>query len=266
MEEPNLLKSPPRAHPWGWAFCGSLLTHAGVALVLGLYIVAPQPTWEQTPAIKVDLISMPIAPKVQKKTTPLPTTKEPLIQPVAAPQNQKAIPDLSKKVQSKQKPEISLDKIVEAVPQIVETRPIEPEIPVIAEHEPSENQQGLNAIKPTSSAVPKEEFNTPEMTRKLSEDVILQRYSTLIRERIDKVKRYPLMARKAGKQGRVAVEFSVNRQGELMESNVVNSCGTKALDKAALKALHRASPFARLPDTLNSPHRFKLQINFFLDG
>lgn len=70
------------------------------------------------------------------------------------------------------------------------------------------------------------------------------------------------MARKAGKQGAVAVEFSVNRRGELLDCKVVNSCGIKALDKAALKALHRASPFSALPDELNSPHRVLLADKF----
>jgi protein TonB len=275
MEEISLLRSQPREHPWGWAFCCSFFTHAGVVLALGLYIVTPMPSMDLPEAIKIDLISMPAAPQVQKRIIPQPVVQKsvarPVVEksvakPVVAPPIQIPKPIVQKAIKPEPKPEIVLNKESEPIAQEIETAIIELKKTVIAEHEPLGNLQTSELeeiLVPSSSETG---AGTAQVATTSATDNRLQNYSNLIRERINKVKRYPLMARKAGKQGTVAVEFSVNRQGELLGSNVVNSCGIKALDKAALKALHRASPFAALPADLNSPHTFNLQINFFLDG
>ena len=47
---------------------------------------------------------------------------------------------------------------------------------------------------------------------------------------------YPRLAREAGLEGRVWISALVNEQGRVANANVHQSCGTKSLDEAALKA------------------------------
>ncbi len=94
----------------------------------------------------------------------------------------------------------------------------------------------------------------------------MQIYSDLIRERIDRAKRYPLMARKSGMEGSVAIQFRIAPSGALEESRILRSSGSRALDRAALKALKRASPFATFPDGLEENQVFEVEINFSLSG
>ncbi len=266
MEEISLHRSQPRAHPWGWAFCCSFFTHVGVILALGLYIVAPLPTMDLPQAIKVDLISMPAAPKIKKKIILQPAIQEPIVKPVVSPPIQKTTPIIKKVFKPEPKPEVVLNNKSAPIPQEIEAPNNKPERFVVTEHETSENLQAIEPEDVPVTSIFEAGAGAAQIATTSADNNRLQSYSELIRERINKVKRYPLMARKAGRQGTVAVEFSVNRQGELLGSKIVNSCGTKALDRAALKALHRASPFTKLPDNLSSPHTFNLQINFFLDS
>lgn len=279
MGETTYYRVQSREQPRGWAFGFSLFVHVGIIAAMGLFLHAPLLPTNLPGPIKVMLISMPAAPKVQR-TMPLPIRQKPAQSPSVVkqqpavkprpilkpksivPQQVKPVIAIKPKSIPDPKPEIISQQLEEPL-LAVETIPgtdAAPEITDNSEGETSREEAGtVMTTNPTTTA-------TTATTETTETTNIIQDYSNLIRERINKVKRYPLMARKTSKQGTVIVEFSVNQKGELLDSQVINGCGTKALDRAALKALNRASPFAPLPDGLESPHTFNLQVNFYLAG
>jgi protein TonB len=71
---------------------------------------------------------------------------------------------------------------------------------------------------------------------------------------------YPKFARDAGEQGRVTIGIVIGRKGELLDSRVVRSSGSQALDDAALTAIRRAT-FAPIPQDL-AADRVKILMPF----
>jgi len=92
----------------------------------------------------------------------------------------------------------------------------------------------------------------------------VQRYGdaqlSLIREKVSREVRYPLMARRQGWVGRVTVEFTVKLSGEVGALRVAESSGYPMLDRQALLAVKAASPFPPPPvvATLTLPVAFEL--------
>jgi TonB family protein len=82
---------------------------------------------------------------------------------------------------------------------------------------------------------------------------------------LEQNKQYPTEARNKGEQGTVVVNFTVDRDGNLVDSKVSQSSGSVLLDQAAIDLLQRTQPFAPLPSdydksqfTLRLPIRFSL--------
>lgn len=65
-----------------------------------------------------------------------------------------------------------------------------------------------------------------------------------LREKIERSKRYPPLARANRWQGQVLVQFSVRRDGHLIDPRVAESSGHLVLDQAALETVREASPVA----------------------
>ncbi|MGR3759148.1 TonB family protein [Roseobacteraceae bacterium NS-SX3] len=81
-----------------------------------------------------------------------------------------------------------------------------------------------------------------------------------IRARIERRKRYPAGAR--GK-GRVVVQLTVARSGQLLSHRIAKSSGDAALDQAALQAVARAGKFPAAPKKLGlSEVTFNLPMSF----
>jgi periplasmic protein TonB len=64
---------------------------------------------------------------------------------------------------------------------------------------------------------------------------------------LNRHKRYPDKARARSNQGDVVVEFTLDRAGGLVASQIKQSSGSAALDEEVLNLLQRASPFPALP-------------------
>jgi TonB family protein len=67
--------------------------------------------------------------------------------------------------------------------------------------------------------------------------------------RLDRFKSYPSQAN--GAEGVVTVSFRIDRQGKVVNSQVVKSSGSSVLDAAALALVKRASPFPPPPADLS---------------
>jgi len=87
------------------------------------------------------------------------------------------------------------------------------------------------------------------------------KWGATIRARIERAKRYPSAAGRAG--GKVTVRLSVTRGGDLASVALATSSGNAALDAAALEAVRRAGRFPAAPKGLSEPaYAFSLTIRF----
>ena len=70
---------------------------------------------------------------------------------------------------------------------------------------------------------------------------------------------YPVEARKKKQEGVVKLQFSINRQGEVLSAKLYESSGIAELDQAALDMLAAASPLPAAPDDFY-PQRDRLTL------
>ncbi|MDD5131672.1 MAG: TonB family protein [bacterium] len=76
----------------------------------------------------------------------------------------------------------------------------------------------------------------------------LLRYQDSIKQKIQKEKQYPRWALRAGHEGDARIAFSVLSSGQIKDLKLLKSSGFDELDKEALAAVKRASPFLSFPD------------------
>jgi len=80
-------------------------------------------------------------------------------------------------------------------------------------------------------------------------------YLEMVRLKIERHKKYPETAKARQIEGFVTVRFVITPQGDVLNVEIINSSRQKSLDKAALKAIHAATPFPVPPQ-----HFFKGEI------
>ncbi len=84
----------------------------------------------------------------------------------------------------------------------------------------------------------------------------LQRqYLAMVSKALQRHKRYPRTARRRGLSGKVVLDFVILPNGQVTEARIVAGQSTRhgILNKAALRALKRASPLPPFPKTLRKP-------------
>lgn len=73
------------------------------------------------------------------------------------------------------------------------------------------------------------------------------RYQDMIKQRIEKFRQYPLIARRNQIEGIVGLKFPVLANGTTGSVQIVRSSGSELLDKEALNTIQRSSPFLPIP-------------------
>ncbi len=80
-----------------------------------------------------------------------------------------------------------------------------------------------------------------------------------IRNKIERAKRYPALARARKIEGVVSISFLMDPTGKVQTIKVVNSSGSSILDEEALAAVKRAAPFPYYAKPLSVSLRFSLK-------
>jgi TonB family protein len=93
----------------------------------------------------------------------------------------------------------------------------------------------------------------------------LREFQKKIKERIEKVKSYPFLARKNQYEGATYCTFTLLRGGEVKDIRVVGKSGYPVLDEAAKKAIREAAPYPPFPSCIeHSSIEVKVPIVFKL--
>jgi len=94
----------------------------------------------------------------------------------------------------------------------------------------------------------------------------LKGYIGQIQRIIEGAKRYPEASRKAGREGKVKVQFTIFRNGEVDNIKLITRTPYPNLNQEAMDAVKRAAPFSGFPDSLAKksvnvilPFRFELR-------
>lgn len=91
-----------------------------------------------------------------------------------------------------------------------------------------------------------------------------QAYREAIMARLEAERRYPREQLRAGHDGKGALLFRIDRDGQLIEARVQTSTGRGALDRAALAIVHSAAPFPGIPPELPDELVVTLPVAFLL--
>lgn len=90
-------------------------------------------------------------------------------------------------------------------------------------------------------------------------------YASRLRAWLEAHKTYPKRARMRREEGVVHVHFAVDRQGRLLNGDVVRSSGYASLDAEALAMLGRSNPFPGAPHTVRGERiEISTPVEFYL--
>lgn len=81
----------------------------------------------------------------------------------------------------------------------------------------------------------------------------------LLRQRIERAKRYPAQARRGGMEGTAEVQFRIARDGSVQGVTIVKSSGFAVLDRASVETIKRAAPFPVISGAIRIPISYRLR-------
>jgi protein TonB len=151
--------------------------------------------------------------------------------------------------------EVTFEIEEEILPEIYEVKEEKKIEPLVIEQE--------EVIEPVPDESITEEPELPKENKELKKSLL--RYQDSIKQKIQENKRYPLWALRVKHQGIARIVFDVLPSGIVNGLNLVQSAGFEELDKEALEAVKRASPFAPFSEILNEDEiRIEVDIVFVI--
>jgi periplasmic protein TonB len=251
-----------RSHLMRWVASAAVvvgLHGLGVAALLAWH--DPVGVGDESPAVVIDLAPY-VAPSESTEDLP----PGPLQQQAAAP-----APEQKVERRDEPKPEDEkLEAKIEPVPQEKIEVPPAPVPPVAALAPPEAVEPPVTAPELAEPAPPTDTPPAPVTTapprQRHASVAEINKWHTGIVAQIESHLVYPTTAQARRQMGVVKVEFSFNRQGRVISSQVVDASAYAALNQAALETLQKAQPFppppAGTPDdtfTFTIPVRFRLR-------
>jgi periplasmic protein TonB len=201
---------------WTICFAAVVTSHALAAFVLLHRFEAASDFDAGAPAVLIDLPQAAAPPMPPNDLEPLPDPQTDPTPPV---------PDELIKPPPDAMAEISLP----------EPEPPKPKTP---EETPPPSTPSVEMPAVQASAAPGAEVQTRR-------DVL--RWESELVAHIERFKRYPAAARDKGQQGVAQVAFTIDHQGHLLSSHIVQSSGSPLLDQETLAMLARAQPMPTPP-------------------
>jgi protein TonB len=265
--------SDPASRRWGrWLGAAAAVTtlHA-TALALAIVGFEPEEIVEEPEgSVMLELAPMPVSaapdtinmPPTPIEAAALSTTKT--LEP-AQPENELFEVEPSPLAPD---PEVAVP-VLKPVEEVTETEEPDPEPPIPDDPAPAEMAvPQVTTPPPTLAATPspttaaREQGTTAQAARKEAS------WQKQIVTELGKHRRYPDEARPRREQGGALVRFTLDREGRIVASAVVESSGSRLLDAEALEVLTRAAPLPAPPDELEGatfdlelPIRFRIRGN-----
>jgi protein TonB len=218
------LHLPDRGGVSRWALAGAAIIAAHAAIIASFVL------WDQRAPVEPHLI-----PAISVSLAPVERTS-----PATQDQDLPVGPDMQQAEAVPQEPPKTEDKPVETKVEPPAQPQAEVTLPRAEEHKEIEKpQQEAAPPAPETRAMPK-----GERVGQFSE-AASNTYIARVAGHLKRFIRYPMEAR--GASGTVLVRFELNREGEVIGSEVKKSSGNSILDRAAIAILRRASPFPSFP-------------------
>ena len=139
-------------------------------------------------------------------------------------------------------------------------KPDKPRTTVDLTPTPGDIAKGLSALRRPSELYPDGEVDEAVVDINTREERFFS-YLLHLKTKIQSVWVYPTPAARAGIGGSLTVEFSVQRDGQLLEVNLLDSSGHTILDESAMRAIRTAAPFFKFPDRMNAK-RLRIRAHF----
>ena len=226
------------------AFGLSMLLHLGFVCTLATMIFKPA---TENRTIVVTLESWPLPARVTGSTLPRPPSppKTPTASEVPKPPSTvkpRPIPSKVSRSVHESRPRPALDS----------SQNMQAPLPPAAAQEESPSPGSTVGNTPSVTA------GNPGTSRSRS-------YCALVLAQIEAAKHYPPSAARRQMEGDVRVSFQLNPTGQLLSDHLVKSSGFHSLAEAALEAIHRAAPYPRFPDMIETmPKSFTVTLSFIL--
>ncbi len=97
----------------------------------------------------------------------------------------------------------------------------------------------------------KKEIEKAVLKNENPSDEEMFRYQDIVKQKIEKVRRYPCRAERRGVKGSVYLEFVILSDGIVSKVRLLRSSGFKILDNEAISIIKRAEPFPPIPEKMN---------------
>lgn len=216
----TVTQGTPRRDSLRWGFCFAVAVAAHGAAAFAFLHDAPADSGFDAgaPVVTIELSEAPAAPA----TTPSDMAPEP-----AEPESERTSPP-------KEETKLPLDVAEVALPK---PEPPKPEPPA---------EERLAAAQPSVAMVP-----TAPMPKvagaEVEPSVAVRRWESALVAHIERFKRYPTDVRARGERGKAEVAFTIDREGRVRTSRIVESSGSPELDRETLAMLIRAQPMPKPP-------------------
>ena len=263
----------------GGAFFVSLVLHLAGALIATAYVVQEKIVNEELmqgvlmkPAPKPTL-KRRSRPRIAKTTTPRKTidTPKPKLQQIATTSarlpigsERFTIPASSLSVGSIGEPSTQLGRGLFAGARQAQIVAVTPQFEA-----PKFMSTSITSKIDTGNSFAQMDFN-PEAMEPITAELrdatqSFTEFLQSIREKIKRSQRYPRSVRNLADGSEAQVQFTIRRDGSLVDAKVVASSGSKSLDAAALSAVRDATPYPSFPEGQDgSTLRLEIPISFQL--
>ncbi len=223
-------------------------------LSLSMFQASEQIVAIEPAAVKPAVIKPPVVKTTTAKPVVTETIKSKSIKLKPKTIIKKPLPTIAKKNSEPKTVVLPQEKVAEEKTDQQEKENIE----TIADNATEDDTESKHPTQPSPSA------NIENATAKVAMDhgiieSLEARYMAALRSAIEANKFYPRRARRLKREGKVVVDFTISRNGQIHDVNIAMTSGTKLLDKAALDAVNKLGQFKPIPEQIQY-EKWKLEI------